>query len=67
MAFDKEDEAGIVYVWIGDKSQDNEAHIAEEIATTYFKPVHLFIFCNNVQINYVEFDLFYLFTYIGQV
>jgi hypothetical protein len=28
-----------VYVWIGEKSSEDEARLAEEIATTYFNPV----------------------------
>jgi len=27
-----------VYVWLGSKAQDKEIHLAEEIATTYWKP-----------------------------
>ncbi|ODM95849.1 Protein flightless-1 [Orchesella cincta] len=38
VAFDKEDKSGIVYVWIGKKSKEDEARLAEEIATTYFNP-----------------------------
>lgn len=34
--FDKNDEAGIVYVWIGSKSDPAEARLAEEIAESLF-------------------------------
>ena len=41
VAFDKEGNNGIIYVWIGEKASEEESRLAEEIATTYFNPVSL--------------------------
>lgn len=37
--FTNDDKTGIVYVWIGSKSDSEEAHLIEEIAREMFKNV----------------------------
>ena len=41
--FDAEDKTGIVYVWIGSKSDPEEALIAEEIANSLYDQVLLLL------------------------
>lgn len=47
MPFNNDDESGIVYVWIGSKSDPEEARLVEEIAEEMF---------NNVMQLYIHFD-----------
>lgn len=47
MPFDQEGNSGIVYVWIGEKSDEDEAKLAEEIALEMYDSVSIFI-CNNL-------------------
>jgi hypothetical protein len=49
VGFDKEGLNGILYVWIGSKAVEEEARLAEEIATTYFSPVGIIHF-NSIQV-----------------
>lgn len=42
MPFDKEDRSGIVYVWVGSKSDTEEARITEEIAREMYDGVRFF-------------------------
>lgn len=44
--FDKEDHSGIVYVWVGNKSDPEEARITEEIAREMYDGVSASIFSN---------------------
>lgn len=39
MPFDKEDNSGIVYVWVGSKADPEEARITEEIARDMYDGV----------------------------
>jgi len=42
--FDKEDTSGIVYVWVGDLADSEEARITEEIAREMYDGVRIFCF-----------------------
>ena len=42
--FDKEDTSGIVYVWVGDFADSEEARITEEIAREMYDGVRIFCF-----------------------
>ena len=44
MPFDKEDTSGIVYVWVGDLADSEEARITEEIAREMYDGVRIFCF-----------------------
>lgn len=41
MPFDKVNNSGIVYVWIGSKSDEDEAKLAEEIANKLYDTVSM--------------------------
>lgn len=41
MPFDKVNNSGIVYVWIGSKSDEDEAKLAEEIANKLYDTVSI--------------------------
>lgn len=47
--FDKVNNSGIVYVWIGSKSDEDEAKLAEEIANKLYDTVSMahFACCNR--------------------
>ena len=49
MPFDKEDNSGIVYVWVGSKADPEEARITEEIARDMYDGVSYFYFSSHLR------------------
>jgi hypothetical protein len=56
--FDPQDKSGIVYVWIGSKSDPDEARIAEDIVKSAYNPERF-----SVQVSYSFFNSYILDLY----
>lgn len=59
MPFDKVNNSGIVYVWIGSKSDEDEAKLAEEIANKLYDTVSMehFACCNRCIIKKTDMPI----------